>query len=218
MDIFYPNNCQICQQQLNFSEAHLCLNCSYDLPYINQSGEDKSKLNKLFWGRAEVNEVYALLHYQKGNQIQEVLHHIKYQGKKKLGRYFGLKLGEVIPADNQFDFIIPVPLHPKKLQKRGYNQSTLISKGIQDAIQVPVNEKVLYRNTHNQSQTKVTKFDRWENVKQIFTVKKPDLFKGKNFLLVDDVLTTGATIEACLHQLLKIKDAKVSVATLAARL
>lgn len=217
LDIFYPNQCQICQTDLGLNENHLCLTCLYDLPYIKGNKEQEHSLSQLFWGRAQVEKTYALFNYQKGNQVQDILHLIKYKSKTKLAEFLGEKLGELFKDDQNIDYILPVPLHPKKLRKRGFNQSTLIAKGMERIMDVKRNEKILRRIKHNPSQTTVTKYDRWENVRTIFEVSKPKKIEGKHVLLVDDVLTTGATIESCVQQLLQIDGCKVSVATLAAR-
>lgn len=217
LDIFYPNQCEICQLDLQSDEEHICLSCLYDLPFIKNIESYQRSLDQLFQGRAEVEQTHSLFNFQSGNQIQKVLHQIKYHKKTKLAEFFGSKLAEDMQSDAQFDFIVPVPLHPKKLRKRGYNQATVISKGISQSLGVQLNEKILKRIKHNPSQTTVNKFDRWENVRSIFEVVKPERIKNKHILLVDDVLTTGATIEACLKQLLKVEGCKVSVATLAAR-
>ncbi|MBD3637232.1 MAG: ComF family protein [Crocinitomicaceae bacterium] len=217
LDIFYPNHCEICGVDLNLNENHLCLSCLYDLPYLYNIKEQQKSLNQLFWGRADVANTYSLFNYQKGNQVQDILHLIKYKSKTKMAEFFGEKLGESIQKYEPIDYILPVPLHPKKLRKRGFNQSTLIAKGMERVMNVKVNEKILKRVQHNPSQTTVTKYDRWENVRSIFEVRKSKKIEGKHVLVVDDVLTTGATIEACLKQLLQVDGCKVSVATLAAR-
>lgn len=217
IDIIYPNNCVICDTHLLHNENYLCLTCRYDLPYINQSKHTIESLQKLFWGRVNVEKVYALLNYQKGNQTQRILHLLKYKDKTKLAGHFGEKLGYTIKNKASFDFLIPVPLHPKKLKIRGYNQSTVIARGIQKILAVKINEQVLRRNSFNKSQTNFSKFDRWGNVNSIFSVVKPKLLINKHILLIDDVLTTGATIEACVHEILKVRGCKVSVAVLAAR-
>lgn len=218
LGVFYPNFCQICATDLNVNEQHVCLSCSYDLPYIEQNKNALQKLEKRFWGRVNVENVFSLLNYQRGNQTQLLLHELKYKNKTKLGYYLGNLLGTVIPEDKNLDLILPVPLHPKKQRKRGFNQSTVIANGIAQHVGVPVVEKHLVRNAFNQSQTKFSKYDRWENVRQIFSVKNPTALEGRHVLLVDDVLTTGATLEACVQELLKIKNCSVSIATLAARI
>jgi ComF family protein len=217
IDVVYPNDCAICENDLQLNEQFMCLSCLYDLPYLNQDEQTQLKLDKLFWGRAEVERTYALFDYQKGNRVQDILHLIKYQNRTKIATHFGTKLAERIEKNNAFDFILPVPLHPKKLKLRGFNQSTLIAKGLQEILQVPIKEKFMKRIVHSASQTTVTKYERWDNVKNIFSIPKPTRFKNKHVLLVDDVLTTGATIEACLKQMLQVEGCKISVATLAAR-
>ncbi|NOQ74113.1 MAG: ComF family protein [Crocinitomix sp.] len=217
LDVFYPNICQICNTDLNMNEQHVCLSCAYDLPYIGQNKKELQKLEKLFWGRVEVQRIYSLLNYQRGNQTQRLLHLLKYKEKKKLGQYFGEVLAEVITEPDKIHAILPVPLHPKKQRLRGFNQSRVIADGIANKTNIPINETCLIRNAHNLSQTKFSKYDRWDNVRQIFSVKQSKQLENKHVLLVDDVLTTGATIEACILALLKVENCTVSVATLAAR-
>lgn len=218
VDIIYPNDCVICKSHLIHNETYLCLTCRFDLPYINHSQHTVKSLQKLFWGRTEVEKIFALLNYQKGNQTQKILHLLKYNDKTKLAEHFGEKLAHSIDKKEKFDFIVPVPLHPKKFKIRGYNQSTIISKGIDKVLNIGINEKAIIRNSYNKSQTNFTKYDRWDNVKSIFSLAKPKLLINKHVLLVDDVLTTGATIEACVKELLKVEGCKVSIATLAARI
>lgn len=217
LDVFYPQSCHICKADLKLNEQHLCLSCLYDLPYISSSTTNQQSLNKIFWGRVEVNETYALMNYQRGNQTQELLQLIKYHNKQKLAHFLGEVLAEKI-SDDSIDCVIPIPLHPKKMQLRGYNQAAAIARGIADKLNKQCSDKWLKRKTHNPSQTAVTKFERWSNVRDIFEVHQPKKFIGKHILLVDDVLTTGATMEACIQKLLRIEDCKVSVATLAARI
>lgn len=216
--IFYPNNCQICAVDLTMNEKHVCLSCSYDLPYIVQNEYQLQQLRQLFWGRVEVKSIFSLLNYQRGNQTQQILHQLKYKKKTKLGGYFGEVLGATIPAEYKFDFILPIPLHPKKERQRGFNQSSIIAEGISRKIGVPVSTKFLVRQMYNASQTQFSKYDRWENVKRIFKVVHPHLLENKHVLLVDDVLTTGATLESCVVELMQIKNCTISIATLAARI
>lgn len=217
VDLIYPQHCEICAIDLNGNEQFLCLGCKYDLPYINQSSQTLETLAKLFWGRVDVENVIALLNYQKGNQTQKILHELKYHSKTKLASHFGEMIGELILNPKAIDFLIPVPLHPKKQRIRGFNQATVIAKGILNTTNISLHEDVIIRNSFNKSQTNFSKFDRWDNVKSIFTVTKPELIENKHILLIDDVLTTGATIEACVQELLKVEGCKVSIAVLAAR-
>lgn len=215
--VIYPASCCVCSCDLMLNENHVCTTCAYDLPYITTNEQDVTKLAKLFWGRAAIEQIHSLFNYQKGNKVQTILHQVKYKSKPKIAFYFGALLAKSIPANHSFNTIVPVPLHRKKLQKRGFNQSTAIAQGIASVLQLPVNEKCIRRNTYNESQTKFSKYDRYENVRSIFSVIKPEQVKNQHILLVDDVLTTGATIEACAVELLHVENCKVSIATLAAR-
>jgi len=170
LDIVYPNYCVVCNSDLIQNEFHICLSCLYDLPYLSSNKQNDDKLNKLFWGRVEVESTYALFNYQKGNQVQDILHLIKYKNKTKLAEYLGCKLAACIKGSSPIDYIVPVPLHPKKLRKRGYNQSSVIAKGITNTLNIPINEKLLKRVCHNPSQTEFSKYDRWENVRSIFAI------------------------------------------------
>ena len=219
LDVIYPNLCATCSDNLKSNENFLCLNCLYDLPYILNDESNQLKLKQLFWGREDVENIYSLLSYQKGNQVQDILHLIKYKQKTHFAKYLGRKLGDIITKEAcRFDMILPVPLHPKKLKKRGFNQSVLLANGINEVLDVPITEKSIQRIRHNPTQTSIDKYDRWDNVRDVFAVSTPKKLINKHVLLVDDVLTTGATVEACLKQLLKIDNCKVSVATLAARI
>lgn len=218
LDVFYPNQCQLCSADLHLSERYVCLSCSYDLPYIVQSEFALQQLRQLFWGRTEVSAIYCLLDYQKGNQTQDLLRELKYNGKTKLGNYFGEMLGQTLVDNGDIDVIVPVPLHPKKQRQRGYNQSEAIAKGISKATGIRMLTGCLERKLYSKSQTTFSKYDRWENVRSIFSVRKENDLEGKHVLLVDDVLTTGATIEACVKEMLLVDNCSVSIATLAARL
>jgi len=217
LDIVYPNDCTICSTNLTNNESYLCLNCKYDLPYIEQSQFNMKSLEKLFWGRVDVKHIFALLNYQKGNQTQKILHQLKYNKKTKLAQHFGEMMGDLVKNTEKFSYLIPVPLHPKKKRIRSFNQSTVIAKGMFKSCDIPILEKAIKRTEFNKSQTNFTKYDRWDNVRNIFSVVKPKLFINKHIILIDDVLTTGATIEACVKELLKIKGCKVSIAVLAVR-
>lgn len=213
--IFYPSHCVVCKRELRFGEEHICLACLYDLPYLTPT-EDTAhpSLDRLFIGRVKVEAVHALLHYQKGNQAQHLIHSIKYHQKTRLATFLGGLLAETIKAQ-QFDGIIPVPLHPKKLNKRGFNQSYYIAKGIQTVIDAPIQSNCLKRVQYNPSQTTVTKLERWGNVRDSFAAPRLSLLQNKHVLLVDDVLTTGATTEACVRQLKRARNCRVTVAAVA---
>jgi ComF family protein len=168
-------------------------------------------------GRVKVENVASLLFYKKGNMTQNILHHLKYKGNKELGRflgqYYGTKLIEK-EAYKKIDVIIPIPLHQKKLKKRGYNQSEWIAIGLSEAMGIPCNTTTLIRTNFTETQTKKSRIDRWENVKNVFQIIDENSIKGKHILICDDVLTTGATMEAAIKQILEIEKTLVSVVTL----
>ncbi|MBL7898922.1 MAG: ComF family protein [Crocinitomicaceae bacterium] len=214
----YPENCCICGKDLIRGESFICYSCSYDLPYIKNSQSDRQRLNALFTGRVEIEQVYALLNYQKGNQVQTILHTIKYKMRPRLAEHLGSQLAQQIKAESSFDGIVPLPLHPKKERARGFNQSQAIADGMSEILNLPVWNNCVIRKTANVSQTKFSKFDRYENVRSIFSVVNSDQLQNKRVLLIDDVLTTGATLESCAGELLNAAKCKVSIATLAARI
>jgi ComF family protein len=175
-------------------------------------------ISQIFWGRAPIRAATSFLFFNKGGNVQRLMHALKYKGYKEVGVFMGKLFGESLKESslyNTADIIVPVPLHPKKLYKRGFNQSQVIAEGMQDSLGIPVSVNNLIRLSYTSSQTKKARYNRWENVKGVFKVKDAAEFAGKHLILVDDVLTTGATLEACAHPLLEIPNIKVSVATLA---
>jgi ComF family protein len=215
--VIYPESCCICNTDLVRGEDYVCSVCAFDLPYITGNEQDVTKLNKLFWGRVEIQKVYSLFNYQKENHVQTILHYIKYKSRPNIAIHFGEVLGRSFLDNQGLDCIVPVPLHPKKERARGFNQSQAIAQGLANELNLPIYKSHIIRNSFNQSQTKFSKYDRYENVRSIFSVVKAKELEGKHVLVVDDVLTTGATIESCAAELLKVDGCKVSIATLAAR-
>jgi ComF family protein len=218
LSLIYPVVCQACNNSLFKHEKVVCHRCLYRLPRTRFAGEPKSPVASVFWGRVPLQSVAVAFYYNKGNAVQELIHKFKYRGNREIGFFLGEALGEEIlkcrPEDN-IDLIIPVPLHPKKQRKRGFNQSQIIAEGIAKKINVTVNTNVLFRKTFSSTQTRKSKYDRWQNVAEIFDLKDPSIIENKHILIVDDVITTGATIEACCHVLLKVEGVRVSVAAVA---
>lgn len=216
-NLFFPALCVTCGERLISQENFLCMSCWHDLPVTNFHKNPDNKVAQLFWGRVEVENASSFYAYKKGSRYQQLIHYIKYKGMKELGfetgRRFAFALLET--KFEEADIIVPVPLHAKKVKKRGFNQSELIANGIADVFQKPVSCDNIFRKVFTSTQTKKNRFERWQNVDGIFGIKQPELFKGKHILLIDDVVTTGATLEACAVQLLKLEDVKVSIATLA---
>lgn len=217
-ELIFPQLCITCENRLVSQEKWLCLDCWYDLPLTNFHLLEENKVAQLFWGRTLIVHATAFFSYRKGSRYQSLLHAIKYRGMKELGFEAGKRMGIALATDGNFkdtDVIVPVPLHPKKLKFRGYNQSEWIARGIASGLNREIMVNKLIRTSHSSTQTKKNRYERWKNVEEIFDITDPDYFSGKHILLVDDVVTTGSTLDACASQLLKIQGCSVSIATLA---
>jgi competence protein ComFC len=216
--LFFPDNCAACGNILVTNEETICTSCLYHIPKTNYHTRPDNPVSEVFWGRTRIEKATSFFFFHKSTHYQHIIHNLKYRGNKDvgilMGRYFATDL-----KDNDFhsdiDMIVPVPLHPKKLRLRGYNQSEMIARGIADVWKIELNPQSLKRTTFTETQTRKSRIDRWLNVESVFEVADPETIKGKHILLVDDVLTTGATLEACANALLKVDGVKVSVATLA---
>lgn len=218
LSLLFPRLCCGCGTDLYRGEALICSTCMYRLPYTDYHIHLKNKAAKQFWGRLPCNAVMSLLHFKKGARVQQLIHQLKYRGRKDLG----LKLGNMIAeklAESPFytgiDLIVPVPLHKSRERLRGYNQSKYIADGIAEVLKVPVNAACLVRQKTTKSQTRKGRYQRFENMQTAFAVKDVLAFKDKHILLVDDVMTTGATLEACGLELLTCQPQKLSIATVA---
>lgn len=219
LHLIYPNCCIGCDRELSKSEDYLCSICSTEISPTNfHLYTEPTEMDKLFWGRKKVHQTYAHLFFEKEKASQSVLFSIKYQSNPDLAVYFGEKIGQVIrtvPKFKDVDAILPVPLHPKKLFIRGYNQSLALAEGLHQSFPVKVDEKAIVRSVHSESQTKKSRFQRWDNVGTIFKVNK-SIEKYKHVLIIDDVITTGSTVEAMMNALHEINpDLLISVVTLA---
>ncbi len=219
VELLFPKTCYGCSQLLRGNEETLCSSCFNHLPLTQYHfSEEENPIEKLFWGRIDIQQASAYMFFSKGGIVQQLLHNLKYKGHTEIGHLLGELLGEELkqsPKFNDIDLIVPVPLHPSKQKKRGYNQSEEIAKGISKKLQAPVNTQIMVRTKATETQTKKARFDRWQNVDEKFGLKEASFAENKHILLVDDVITTGATIEACAKILLQAKNAKVSVVTLA---
>ena len=217
-ELFYPNLCLICGESLVTGEIQLCLKCQNQIPKTNYHLLPDNDVEKRFWGKVPVANASSYFFFQKGSDFQKLIHELKYRGNQEigniLGKYAAVDLLEN-PEYQHIDWIVPVPLHPKKLAKRGYNQSELICNGISAILEKPVNTSNLRRLQENTTQTKKSVYERYKNTQGIFQLTNPEEFRDKHILLVDDVLTTGSTLEACIQTLLLAENIKISVFTLA---
>ncbi len=213
---FFPCNCLVCGKSVPSGRAILCLACEYQLPFTRFRSLYDNPVNRIFWGRAPVEAATSLFRFEKGSPYQSLLHELKYRGNRMVGTYLGRLLGTTIRNTPLAgcSLIVPVPLHAARRRKRGYNQSELIARGISDILSVPVAPHILRRRIQHRSQTSVGRYDRFLNVYGNFTggFHEGEL-KSKSILLVDDVVTTGATLEACSTILHRQFRCKVMVAT-----
>lgn len=218
LDLVYPRTCLICHDSLSVGESEICTNCLSGLPRAYFSHPRQNPVAELFWGRIPFVFSTSLLVYEKENSAMKIVHSIKYHGNKLLGIKMGQILGHELMKLEDFqdvDVLVPVPLHRRKEKKRGYNQSALIARGIALVTQKPIAVKAVERAVYNPSQTKKGRYERWINVADIFKVTDKHQLTGKHILLVDDVITTGATMEACAGILIKIQDCRISLCSLA---
>lgn len=218
VSLIYPNVCVSCGKNLYKNEYCICTCCIYHLPKTNYHFSSENPIAKLFWGRVNIHSAAAYYKFEKGSKTQHLIHQLKYRGKKEIGLTIGKLYGNELKKSSLFNtinLIIPVPLHSRKQRKRGYNQSDFFAKGLSESIGVGYSTNALSRVRQSDSQTKKARFKRWENVASIFKVKDADQLEGKHILLVDDVVTTGATLEACVQALLEIPHVKVSIAAIA---
>ena len=218
LNLFYPKICQSCGNYLFKNETAICTRCLYEIPKTNFHLEKNNPVSILFWGRVKINYACSYYTFAKGSRFQKLIHKLKYHHRTDIGIELGKHLGFNLRKSEFFDdidLIIPVPLHPKKQKIRGYNQAQVIAVGLAESMNLEVCSSNLYRSVHTQSQTRKSKLERWENVENIFRLNRPEDLEEKHILLVDDVVTTGSTLEACAQTLLKVKGSKVSIATLA---
>jgi ComF family protein len=215
--VFYPRLCPGCQENLRENERFVCARCRYELPLTNFGDTFGNSVEKLFWGRTHLSHASSMYHFLKGGRAQHLIHAVKYKSRRDLGHELGLWMGHTYNKTvfSKVDALIPVPLHPQKERERGYNQSSVLAGGISEVWKIPVLENILQRTNYTQTQTHKGRYDRWENVGGLFVVNPKINITGKHVLLIDDVITTGATLEACSNALLKISEVKVSILTFA---
>ena len=218
INLFYPRVCAACGNLLMSKEETVCLSCRYLLPKTLYEKNADNPLAQMFYGQIDFHAVTAEFFFSKTGKVQHLLHQLKYEGNKDAGFFLGQQLGESIKETELFrdiNYLVPIPLHPKKEHIRGYNQSHVIAQGVENMTEIPIIKDCLYRKVFTSTQTKKSREERWDNVKDIFDIKNGERLKGQHVLLIDDVLTTGATLMAAGTTLSQIPDIKISVATAA---
>jgi len=215
--MMFPKNCCSCGLSLNRNEEIICLSCLSKLPKTNYHRLKPSPIQKRFDGRIPVDQATSFLSFRRGNQAQTLLHDLKYKGREDIGEYLGGLFGADLARDgfSPPDVIIPLPLHPSKFAIRGYNQCHSISRGMKRFLGGELALNAVRRKVHNETQTNKTRFERWMNVEHIFEVTEPSKIIAKHILIIDDVVTTGSTLEACGRKLLETGARSLSLATLA---
>ena len=214
LNLFFPDLCVVCNDRLTEGEQHICTDCLILLPRTNFHLQPDNRLEQFFAGRIPFQHIAAYAYFVKGGSIQSIIHELKYKRNLQIGHYIGQLCGENL-RDSSFiadiDILVPVPLHRKREKARGYNQSLEICKGISEVTGIPIDSNTLIRKVNNKSQTKNSRFDRWKNVEDIFSITDSTAFQSKHILLVDDVITTGSTLESCVKEILKCDGARISI-------
>lgn len=214
--LFFPSNCLLCGKRLAVSGDILCLECERAMPRTTYGDRIDNPVSQTFWGRVPVESGTSLFRFEKGSSYQTLLHDLKYRGNKQAGQYLGRLLGQAIKKTtfSQCDMMIPVPLHRKRERARGYNQSEVIARGASEITGIPVVSDLIKRTEHSRSQTRMSRHERFENMANAFCLSNrcPDM-EGKSILIIDDVITTGATLEACSWVLLRQFSCRIYVAT-----
>ena len=218
LHLFFPPTCAGCKTILIANENVICTSCRHEIPLTQHHLNPENDAYKKFYGRIPVEHVSALVYFHKKGIVQELIHSLKYRGQEAIGTVFGEWYAEElknIPVLRTVDTIIPVPLHPKKLRERGYNQVTEFGNALAKSLQIPISNSILFRQVYSKTQSQKNLLGRTEGIDSIFDVSFDEKDHNKHFLLIDDVITTGATLEVCAKALFKIPGTKSSIVCMA---
>jgi len=217
LHLLFPSVCSGCGSDRLSDESLLCIQCLSELPETNFHLHANNPVEKIFWGRLPVVCATAQYYFTKESLMQRLMHQLKYKGNKDLGRQLGRLMGSHLKRTNRFDdidAIMPLPLFASKEKKRGYNQATILCEGMCESMNCEILRDVVVRTEFTSTQTKKGRIERWENMSGKFKLVRPERIHYKHILLVDDVITTGATLEACGQELVSIGNSRLSIATL----
>ncbi len=216
LHLLFPNVCAGCANDLADGASQLCLKCIDSMPETNFELHANNPVEKKFWGRLPLASGTAQYYYTSESLIQHLMHQFKYRGNKELGHQLGRMMGDSLHWSGRFhpETLIPLPLFASKEKRRGFNQATILCEGMAEILEIPVLNDVIVRSLYTDTQTKKGRIERWENMEDKFVLVKPEAISDKQVLLVDDVVTTGATLEACGAELLKASNVRLSIATL----
>ena len=218
LNLFFPKTCSGCHALLLGDEKVICTSCRHEIPLTNHHTIENNEVMQKFYGRIPIEFGAALFYFHKKGIVQEMMHQLKYKGQEEISQTIGNWYAEELKNNSvlqQIDYIIPVPIHPKRLRERGYNQVEGFGKALSEAFSIPFRNDILIKTKHTQTQSKKNLLDRSELKESSFDVFFDDKLHHKHFLLVDDIITTGATLEACSRALLKIPHSKISIVCMA---
>ena len=219
IDLIFPRICAGCQQPLQLNEKQICTDCRFELPFTNSHLQVDEKLSNRFIGKVNLTHTLSYLKFVKGGKVQSIMHELKYKGNQEVGEMLGRMYGSDLKENgfsDEFDLILPVPLHTNRLISRGYNQSDSLAKGLSESLKIEWKNDVLKRGIETKSQINKSRLERYENMKDVFIVDKPDGLLDKRIVIVDDTLTTGATLESCVLALNDVGVKNVSIIAIAA--
>ena len=217
LHVLFPHLCSGCGNDILNDESTLCMRCLSELPETNFHFHANNPIEKIFWGRLPLANATSQYYFTKNSLMQQLMHQLKYRGNKELGRQLGRLIGKDLKQTNRFisiDALIPLPLFPSKEKKRGYNQAALLCEGISEVMNIEVLTDVVVRTRHTETQTQKGRMERWLNMEGKFELVKPERIQDRHLLLIDDVITTGATLEACGQELVRAPGSRLSIATL----
>lgn len=218
LNVFFPKTCTCCSQYLGDNEKYICTDCRHNLPITNFHKANDDTVKKIFYGRVKIEQATALFRFEKKGIVQQLIHRLKYKGQENIGLFLGTWLGEELKEIEHYktvDIVVPVPLHKNKKRTRGYNQVSKFGIKITEALNAEYIDDVLIKVTNTSSQVTKKRFARWNNNTEVFSTENLDRITNKHILLVDDIITTGATLEACILELNKADNVKISIATMA---
>lgn len=216
--VLFPRLCFGCNARLYRGEKTLCTLCRNQIPLTEFNFKDENRLDKTFYGRIEVKKAACLLYYSENGIVKNLIHHLKYKNQPQIGDFLGEWYGSILKNDSglpTIHYIIPVPLHPKKLRQRGYNQVASFASQLATFLQATYADDILIKTRNSRTQTKKTRMFRMQHDNPLFALRNATILQGKNVLLVDDVVTTGATLEACTQALFTCNGVSVYIATMA---